>query len=273
MTTAKKGLNFWRPSIGTERQAPSARPGPTTPKARARIPRILALPEDTADAKVIRSVLVDSSSAKEAHSAIRRFVDAMKFRRSAWLNPGFATVCRAESFSRMFALARMAYSSVRYHSLKKGAAEREIIPHALVDSGLRWHTRVFDRKSNEFRDLVISRIESAEPLDGSSVGDHETAASDEQWNRTVTLGLIPHPGQERPEIVQRDFGMNGGVLTVSVRAAVAGYFLQLWHVDCSPDRSLDPSIHRLCLSDVSQIAGIKSVEIAPGYVQPSPQLP
>ena len=157
---------------------------------------------------------------------------------------------------------------VRYHSLKRGAAEREIIPHALVDSGLRWHTRVFDRKSNEFRDLVISRIESAELVEGGAIAGHETAESDEQWNRIVTLNLIPHPHQERPEIVQRDFGMKRGVLKVAFRAAVAGYVLQLWHVDCSPDRSLDPTIHRLCLSDRSQIADIKSAEIAPGFSAP-----
>ena len=47
---------------------------------------------------------------------------------------------------------------MKYHSLKRGAADREVVPHALVDSGLRWHARVFDRQSNEFRDLVISRI-------------------------------------------------------------------------------------------------------------------
>ena len=50
---------------------------------------------------------------------------------------------------------------VKYHSFRRGAASREIIPHALVDSGLRWHARVFDRKTSEFRDLVVSRIEAA----------------------------------------------------------------------------------------------------------------
>jgi hypothetical protein len=155
---------------------------------------------------------------------------------------------------------------VKYHSFRRGAASREIIPHALVDSGLRWHTRVFDRKSGEFRDLVVSRIEAAVPMLGAEMSPNEMAGADEEWNRQVDLALIVHPGVERPEVVLRDFGMRRGELHVTVRAAIAGYVLQLWNVDCSPDRSLDPAIHRMCLKNPSSIKGIRSVEIAPGYI-------
>lgn len=154
---------------------------------------------------------------------------------------------------------------VKYHSLKRGAADREVIPHALVDSGLRWHTRVFDRKTEEFRDLVISRIEAAVPVSDEEILPHEMAQADEEWNRQLDLVLLAHPGVDRPEIVQRDFGMRRGELHVTVRAAVAGYVLQQWNVDCSPDRRLDPTIHRLCLKDLESVRGSKSIEIAPGY--------
>lgn len=163
------------------------------------------------------------------------------------------------------AIHRAQVLRVTYHSLKRGALTREIVPHALVDSGLRWHARVFDRKSAEFRDLVISRIEAAEPLPDEKILPSEMAHADEEWNRQLRLELVPHPGVDRREIVQRDFGMRRGELHLDVRAAVAGYVLQLWNVDCSPDRRLDPTIHRLCLKDLKAIHGIKSVEIAPGY--------
>ena len=156
---------------------------------------------------------------------------------------------------------------VKYHSLKRGAADREVVPHALVDSGLRWHARVFDRQHNEFRDLVISRIEGAAPLPGVEIQSYESAQADLDWNRQVDLVLLVHPAVKHPEIVQRDFGMRRGELRVMVRAAVAGYVLQLWNVDCSPDRSLDPTIHRLCLKNPKAFRGIKSVEIAPGYIK------
>lgn len=168
---------------------------------------------------------------------------------------------------------------VKYHSLSRGTAEREVVPHALVDSGLRWHMRVFDRKSGEFRDLVISRIEAAVPMPDEEIHPHETAHADAEWNRNVDLVLMVHPGVERREIVQHDFGMKRGELHVTVRAAMAGYVLQLWNVDCSPDRSLDPSIHRLCLKNLAAVKGTKSVQIAPGRLEaigglvPNPRSP
>ncbi len=153
---------------------------------------------------------------------------------------------------------------VRYHSFTRGAATREIIPHALVDSGLRWHARAFDRQSGEFRDLVLSRIESAAVIENADAADHEMATGDEQWNRMASLDLIPHPRQMHPEIVQRDFGMKRGVLRIEARAAVVGYILLLWNVDCSRNHQLDPEIYRLALRDPSLIRGVTSAEIAPG---------
>jgi predicted DNA-binding transcriptional regulator YafY len=47
---------------------------------------------------------------------------------------------------------------IEYHSISSGQSEREIVPFALIDNGLRWHVRAFDRKSQEFRDFVITRI-------------------------------------------------------------------------------------------------------------------
>ena len=156
---------------------------------------------------------------------------------------------------------------VKYHSLKRGTAEREVVPHALVDSGLRWHTRVFDRETKEFRDLVISRIEAAAPMPKEEILPHEMAHADEEWNRQVDLVLMVHPAVARPEIVRRDFGMRRGELHVTVSAAIAGYVLQLWNVDCSADRRLDPTIHRLCLKNRNAIKGTRSVEIAPGFIR------
>jgi len=45
-----------------------------------------------------------------------------------------------------------------YHSFSSGQSNREVVPFALVDSGLRWHARVFDRSNQEFRDMGIGRI-------------------------------------------------------------------------------------------------------------------
>jgi hypothetical protein len=48
--------------------------------------------------------------------------------------------------------------SVIHTSLSSGSASRELVPHSIVDNGLRWHVRAFDRKSSSFRDFVLTRI-------------------------------------------------------------------------------------------------------------------
>ena len=47
---------------------------------------------------------------------------------------------------------------IDYRSLSSGLSQREIVPFALVDNGLRWHVRAFDRKRARFTDFVINRI-------------------------------------------------------------------------------------------------------------------
>lgn len=156
---------------------------------------------------------------------------------------------------------------VRYFSQSSGNnSEREIVPHALVDSGLRWHARVFDREKSEFRDMVLSRMESPSAARTTDVAVHESAQADEQWNRYLKLKLVPHPRQQNTRAVLRDFGIQGDeVLEISVRAALAGYVLLRWGVDCSADHTLDPTLYRLSLSNPEQLLDVQNALLAPGF--------
>lgn len=163
-----------------------------------------------------------------------------------------------------------------YHSMKTGAVKRVIVPHALVDSGLRWHVRAYDRTKGEFRDLVLTRMEHVRPLGVtggrlSTVADHERLDADDQWNRQVVLTLAPHPAHPHPVSIERDFGMQDGHLTVHLRAAVAGYVLRQWQVDCSPDACLRGPEFRLRLVDRAQLHGADNAVLAPGYAKPKQQ--
>jgi hypothetical protein len=155
-----------------------------------------------------------------------------------------------------------------YHSLSTGASKREVVPFALVDNGHRWHVRAFDRKSQEFRDLVITRMDKPVLLEAADIAAREQGDQDIQWTRIVQLELVPHSAQVRPEIVARDFGIKKGSLILNVRAAIAGYVLQQWSVDCSPDHSLDPSRYRLQLKDPLVLYGVQNAILAPGYQVP-----
>lgn len=155
-----------------------------------------------------------------------------------------------------------------YYSISSGRTEREIVPFALIDNGLRWHVRAFDRLSQEFRDFVITRIKNPVVLKGPPVAPHEMSDQDIQWSRIVELELVPHPDHPRPEITEMDYGMQGGVLRIKLRAATAGYFLRKWSVDCSPDHSLRGHEYRLWLKDHLAIYGVRSAVLAPGYRSP-----
>lgn len=159
--------------------------------------------------------------------------------------------------------------ALNYHSHTSGLSQREIVPFAMVNDGLRWHARAFDRKSGEFRDFVFTRMEATQVVENSKIEFHETMQADDQWTRVVDIELIPHPAQRSPDIIERDFGMENGVKHVRIRAANAGYVLRHWQVDCSPDRSLSGPEYMLCLRDPLSLYGVKNAFLAPGYVSPS----
>ncbi|MDT7834707.1 WYL domain-containing protein [Aquabacterium sp. OR-4] len=166
-----------------------------------------------------------------------------------------ATVTRAMCAKRAL--------KVTYLSLSSGAALRELVPVAVADNGLRWHVRAFDRSKSRFGDFVLSRITKATEVAGS-VEEHELLGADEQWARIVDLEVVPHPGVKQPKAIEADYGMDGGVLKIKTRAALAGYVLRRWSIDASPDHRLDPASHHLWLRNTPTLYGVESAMLAPG---------
>lgn len=167
-----------------------------------------------------------------------------------------ATVCRAIASRRSV--------HIRYHSLTSGETEREIVPFALVDTGIRWHARAFDRRRERYLDFVLTRILSA--ADGRDEPAFDVIREgDAQWMRMVELELVPHPKLEHQAAVERDYGMSEGVLKVRMRAAVVGYALLHFGVDTTSDHSLSPSRHHLWLRNLPTLYGVENLAIAPGF--------
>lgn len=160
---------------------------------------------------------------------------------------------------------------VVYHSLSSGNTERELVPHSIVDNGLRWHVRAYDRNSESFRDFVLTRIQSVEHIDGlgsgkSQADSHEEAESDHEWQRLIPLQLVPHPHNvKHTAAIEMDYGMQNQVLTIEVRAAMAGYLLRRWNVDCTKNASLAGAEHQLWLRNRSSLMNTSNLAIAPGY--------
>ena len=155
---------------------------------------------------------------------------------------------------------------IDYFSLSSGKTQREILPFALIDTGMRWHVRAFDRRRQQFRDFVISRIQNPQLLKDHLIEFHESSNQDIQWARQIELELVPHPDQPYPEITEMDYRMSKGIMRVSLRAATAGYTLRKWCVDCSADHSLRGAEYRLWLKNAEKLEGIDSAALAPGYL-------
>ena len=154
--------------------------------------------------------------------------------------------------------------TITYRSLSSGRTTREIVPFVLVDNGLRWHVRAYDRRQSRFSDFVITRIADPVIID-SMVEEHETRESDNQWNRIVELEIVPHPRLKHAKTIEIDYAMENGALNVDVRAAVAGYVLRRWNVDCTEDHSMVGPEYHLWLRNRQALYGVDNLVIAPGY--------
>lgn len=152
-----------------------------------------------------------------------------------------------------------------YRSLSSGQTIREIAPFVLVDNGLRWHVRGFDRMRSRFSDFVINRISDPKLISNSKTEEHEAKDNDIQWNRIVELEIVPHPRLRFPETIEHEYDMTDAILHVNVRAAVAGYVLRRWNVDCTEDHSLEGPEYHLWLKNRQALYGVENLVIAPGY--------
>lgn len=171
-----------------------------------------------------------------------------------------ATVSRAISQGRAVQMT--------YHSLSSGARARVVVPHSIVNNGQRWHIRGYCRKRGEFRDFVCNRITNVR-LDRTDVAEHEQQTSDAEWNKQLTLELVPHPCHSHPEAIALDFNMsrqnNQPVRQLSVRAARAADLLCHWSVDCSPDHQLPEQEYHLWLRNHHILELCTNAVLAPGY--------
>ncbi len=168
----------------------------------------------------------------------------------------------------MAALSRAIYQkkmiTISYHSLSSGASTRDIYPFTLINNGLRWHVRAYDMYRERFADFVITRIDNITPSN-RSLPPGGALDKDIQWNSYVSLELRPHPGNvNHPDAIEREYNMQDGRLRVSVRAAMAGYLLRLWNVDCSAEHALTGAGYHLWLANRSALDNVETMMLAPG---------
>jgi predicted DNA-binding transcriptional regulator YafY len=128
---------------------------------------------------------------------------------------------------------------------------RIIVPHTLVYTGLRWHARAWCEKNQDYRDFVLSRFRDIpEIMDESEHG----AQGDTGWNTRITIRITPDPrlGRAQQEVVEVDYGMEGGVLEVSTRGRLVPYALKLLHID--PQETLaEPMAQQIVVENLDEV--------------------
>ena len=124
--------------------------------------------------------------------------------------------------------------------------QRIIEPHALINSGLRWHVRAYNEDTFDFRDFVLSRIQQAEVLTQNS---DSSAEFDDDWVEIVTLQLSPHPklSERKRKSLLIDYDAVDNVIEIRVRGALLAYLLQRLSVDTTPDHSMNPNAYQLVI--------------------------
>ena len=165
------------------------------------------------------------------------------------------------------AICQKAVLRIEYLSDSGNHGAREIVPFSFVGTGLKWLVRAYCRRKKIFCDFVINRIKQAEVLRDSSPLPAEDKQNDDEWNRMLRLELIPHPkaSPAKKAMTAQEFQMSDGVYILRIRAALAGYILRLWSVDCSPNQSEE--LFPLCLRNLVALHDVDNAVLAPGYVR------
>ncbi|MCG8325378.1 MAG: WYL domain-containing protein [Thiotrichales bacterium] len=142
---------------------------------------------------------------------------------------------------------------VSYRSLsdKDMDPDRIIEPHALVNTGYRWHVRAYNEAGFDFRDFVLSRFVAARCLDEAA---ESSAQYDDDWVEPVKLQLAPHPGlsETHRQSLLIDYGVEE-MIEVPVRRALIGYLLQQLSVDTTADHTMNPRRYQLVVVNRDEI--------------------
>jgi len=101
---------------------------------------------------------------------------------------------------------------------------RLLYPHSFVKTANRWHVRAYCALRQQYLDFVLSRFQSVE-YDGAVTTQLQT--QDTLWNTQVELILAPDSRltEKQKHVLENDYGMVNGQLTLQTRATLVKYTL------------------------------------------------
>ena len=158
------------------------------------------------------------------------------------------------------AIQRIQVLKIIYNSMSSGISTREVVPVAFANTHLRWHLRAYDRKRQQYADFVFRRISKVQIFKSRIIEEHEHPNNDKKWHLFINLKIKPRSSNlDSKEIT------NNKPYNIRIRSAMAGYFLELWNVDCSLKADLNNEKHQYVLKNIKQVSKLADLKLAPGY--------
>ncbi len=139
-----------------------------------------------------------------------------------------------------------------YTSLKNGECSGRIIsPHTLVCTPLRWHVRAYCEHAGGFRDFVLSRIHGIPDINEQATYDKH---ADELWITKVNVDIVPDPrlNEKQKKVIEKDYAMSDGVLSIATNASLIRYVLDAYSIDIHTQKS-NPQGQQIVLGNLSEL--------------------
>lgn len=136
----------------------------------------------------------------------------------------------------------------RSRSNPKGM-EREIVPTALSNDGIRWHCRAYCCYRNRFSDFNLNRISE------SVIGNKVTLVDEDiEWTTFVDIIVNAHPAlnEDEKSLVLNDYGYDGKFI-LRVRGALVDYTIQYYRLGRHPD-TCSPKQHPLIIENAEELS-------------------
>ena len=139
-----------------------------------------------------------------------------------------------------------------YTPLKDGEeVERIISPHTLVCTPMRWHVRAYCEHAGDYRDFVLSRIQGIPDInDQANYSKH----TDELWGTKVNVDIQPDPrlSEKQKVVIEKDFAMNNGILSIATNASLVRYVLDAYNIDIHTQKS-NPQGQQIVLGNLGEL--------------------
>ncbi|MDZ7923698.1 MAG: WYL domain-containing protein [Marinagarivorans sp.] len=128
---------------------------------------------------------------------------------------------------------------------------RVIAPHSFINTGLRWHLRAYCEKSSSYRDFVLSRFRGVPVLLDKS---EFNASHDTAWNTPVTVILQPDSrlSPAKRAVIEQDYQMQNGQLTITTKGCLVNYLLRELQVNTKM-LEVNPEAQQLVLMNLNEI--------------------